>query len=293
VAEHTVRDAPRLISVIVPVLDAAAVLPAQLAAFAAQTYSRPWELLIADNGSTDDVRGLVRGWSHRLPVRVVDASARRGINPARNQARADAVGDLLAFCDADDEVSPRWLDELASAARGFDVVGGRLDEESLNPPSVAHRPRLPVDRLPVALGFLPFAHGANWAIWADVLDALGGFDERFVHGYDEVEFCFRAQLAGYHLGHAPDAVIAYRHRGGERGLFDQFRSYGRAEPLLYRCFRDQGMDRPSAAEVIKRWARIGLRAARRDRVSRGRWLVEAGFSLGRLEGAVRHRVLYL
>lgn len=283
-----------MVSVVMPTLNASSVVTSQLESFAAQTYRGSWELLVADNGSTDDTVAVVERWADRLPVRVVDASDRRGINPARNVARGAAEGDLLAFCDADDLVDPRWLEALVGAAPNHDLLGGQLDEESLNPRGeLAYRPRLPVGSLPVMLGFLPFAHGANWAVWADVIEALEGFDERFRHGGDEVEFCWRAQLHGYSLGYVPDMVIRYRHRPSEADLFRQFRSYGRSEPLLYRRFRSSGLERPGPGEVLRRWGRVALQAHQRESVARGNWLVTAGFSLGRIEGSVKHGTLFL
>jgi glycosyltransferase involved in cell wall biosynthesis len=283
-----------MVSVIVPTLNAQSVLPGQLAAFSAQTYRGAWELLIADNGSTDGTLQLVHDWQGRLPVRVVDASERRGINPARNAARAVAEGDMLAFCDSDDLVDPGWLAAIVNAAPHYDLLGGQLDEETLNASAeMAYRPRLPVGSLPVALGFLPFAHGANWAVWTDVVNELGGFDERFAHGGDEVDLCWRAQLNGYRLGYVSDMILQYRHRNRGRDLFRQFRSYGRAEPLLYRCYREHGMPRPGTGEVVRRWGRVVVFAGRKDRIVRGKWLVEAGVSLGRIEGALTHRSLYL
>lgn len=292
------RAAPRSISVILPTRNAADCLAGQLAALAGQTYRGDWELLVADNGSRDGTVELARAHAGPLPLRLVDASRRRGINPARNEAARHARGELLAFCDADDIVQPGWLAALSGAATRFHLIGGRIEEDSLNEAAdaVAYRERLPSDRLPTALGFLPFAHGANFAVWADVLADLGGFDERFRHGNDEVELSFRAQLRGYRLGYAPDAVTAYRHRPTARGLFAQFRSYGRSEPLLFATYGTRGMPRPGLGEVVRRWGRIGLTVPlprRADGRSRGRWCLEAGFSLGRLEGSLRHRVLYL
>src|SRR5215218_5139885 len=122
------RAAPRCVSVIVPVRDAEAWFAAQLEALAAQRYAGRWEVLIADNGSTDGTVALAWSWSDRLPIRIVDASARAGINAARNVAAAAADGDLLAFCDGDDLVGPGWVAALAEAAQHYDLVGGRLDE---------------------------------------------------------------------------------------------------------------------------------------------------------------------
>ena len=141
-------------------------------------------------------------------------------------------------------------------------MGGRLDEEALNQhPHAPRRPRHPRDRLPTALDFLPFAPGANLAIWADVLGTLGGFDERFVLGNDDVDLAFRAQLAGWRLGYAPAAVVAYRHRRRGHELFLQFRNYGRTEPLLFRLHCHHGLVRPSAG---RRGAALGPPAAGRS-----------------------------
>jgi hypothetical protein len=90
-------------------------------------------------------------------------------------------------------------------------------------------------------------------------------------------------------------VVAYRHRESGRELFEQFRSYGRSEPLLYQCYGPHGMPPTPLPEVLRRWARILLTvpALLGSPGRRGRWLLRAGFSVGRLEGAIRHRVLYL
>jgi GT2 family glycosyltransferase len=227
---------------------------------------------------------------------VLNAAERPGINVARNAGVRAAAGELLCFCDADDVVEPDWVTEVVEAARHFDVVGGRLDEETLNAEgSTAVRPRLPTDDLPVALGFLPFAVGANFAVWRDVLAELGDFDEAYLCGNDDVDFCFHAQLRGFRLGYAPQAVVRYRHRDSGRELFRQFRNYGRAEPLLYQRYRSQGMPPSPIAPTVRRWLRLALDAPALlgSPVRRGAWLADVGFTVGRIEGSLRHRVPYL
>ena len=71
------------ISVVIPVLDAAEWLGHQPAALAAQDVPVPWEVLVADNGSTDETVDVALSWRKDLPLRLVDASERRGINHAR------------------------------------------------------------------------------------------------------------------------------------------------------------------------------------------------------------------
>ncbi len=290
------RSAQPTISVVLPVRNGEPWLAIQLAALAAQDYPGEWEVIAVDNGSTDGTDATLTAWADRLPLRTVNAAERAGINYARNLGCEQATGDLLVFCDADDVVSPQWLSELGRQAKDWDIVGGRLDEDSLNGVGMpVQRPRLPLGRLPVALEFLPFALGANFAVWRDVREDLGGFDESYPFGNDDVEYSFRAQLKGYRLGYIPTAVVAYRHRQEPRALFNQFRNYGRAEPQLYRRYGPEGMPRAPLRRAGWRWVRlaVGSWALLASPVRRGRWVAELGFTIGRIEGSIRQRRVYL
>ena len=70
---------------------------------------------------------------------------------------------------------------------------------------------------------MPYAVSANLAIWADVLRDLGGWSDEYEAGGEDTELSWRAQLAGYRLGFAPDAVAYYRYRSG---IWETGQSYG-------------------------------------------------------------------
>jgi glycosyltransferase involved in cell wall biosynthesis len=107
------------VSVVIPVRNAADHLEEQLAALASQTYEGSWEVVVADNGSTDASLEVVRSWALRVPhLEIVDASDRAGPSHARNVGAAAARGRVLAFVDADDVAAPTWLAELVAAAAG-------------------------------------------------------------------------------------------------------------------------------------------------------------------------------
>src|SRR5439155_11122751 len=128
-----------------------------------------WELVVVEDGCADRSIGIVEKWRPRLPLLRVARTLRQGLNRARNMGAAAALGDLLAFCDADDVVAPGWLAALAAAAPQSDLVGGTLDFEALNGEEIlAWRPTARLTSLPVAHGFLPYAAGGNCAVWADV-----------------------------------------------------------------------------------------------------------------------------
>jgi glycosyltransferase involved in cell wall biosynthesis len=282
---------PALVSVCIPSLDTRATLGEQLDALAAQTYEGAWEVVLLDNGSTDDSDSYALEWASRLPSLRVARVAERGISNVRNAARGHARGDLLAFCDADDVVVPGWLAALVEAAGTYDVVGGPLDDTTLNAPNVVRwRGAIPRDALMVPLGYRPFAPGGNCAVWAEVVDALGGWDTGYVAGSDDVDFSWRAQERGYTVGFAPGAVIAYRYRPDAKNLYSQFFRYGRTEALLQRRF---AVPRRSVADLWHVWRPLlrrapALRRADDDRVV---LLRECAYHLGRLWGSVRERTL--
>jgi hypothetical protein len=91
-----------LVSVIVPTYNRAHLLPAALDSVVAQTY-RNWEIVVVDDGSTDDTESVVRRYGDG--VRYV-RQENRGVGAARNVGIAHARGDLLAFLDSDDY----WFD---------------------------------------------------------------------------------------------------------------------------------------------------------------------------------------
>jgi glycosyltransferase involved in cell wall biosynthesis len=286
-----------MISVVIPVRNGAVHLPEQLAALAAQTYAGEWEVVVADNGSVDATRSTALGMRSRPPrLRVVDASGRVGVSHARNVGAAAAAGEIVVFCDADDRVHPGWLEGVEAAMRDADAVGGAIDWATLNPAGIDRPGGAATDRLlELRPGFLPFASGGNCAVRAGVLQALGGFDEGYRGGGDDVEFFWRLQLRGHRLAFAPTARIAYRERDTVRGAAVQAYRWARPLARLYREFRADGMPRHTVGEAVRAWAHLVVRApayaARRG--GRRQWAVLAAERLGRLAGSVRWRVLYL
>jgi glycosyltransferase involved in cell wall biosynthesis len=295
-ATNDPRRQPELVSVVMPVRNGEAHIEEQLAALAAQTYDRPWELVVVDNGSTDASIEITERWRDRLPtLRVVDASERAGLNHARNRGAAEAGGEFLAFCDADDVVEPEWLERLVEAGALADIVEGRADEATLNVPEVrAWRPSGPEIALRVRHSFLPSVDGGNCGMWTRVAREIG-WDESFRYGSSDVEFAWRAQLAGHTLAHEPRAVLRKRYRTGLTATACQFYGYGKSEAQLYRRFRPAGMPWPGLRPPFRTWFWL-LRASPdlvRSRERRGHWLRIAATAAGRFVGSVRWRVVYL
>jgi glycosyltransferase involved in cell wall biosynthesis len=280
------------VSVVIPCRDAAGHLGTLLESLATDLPVASWEVLVIDNGSHDDTPAVARSWADRLPVRTITATGRRSPAFARNQGASDARGEHLVFLDADDAVAPGYVDAMHRALASADLVASRPETARLNPGWVARSRPLGVDDgLNHSLAFLPFAASACLGIRRDVFAALGGFSD--LRTCEDIDLCWRAQLAGHALAPAPGAVLHYRLRPTVPAIARQAFGYGRSMPLLYRRFAAHGMPRPSATQAWDAWLTAARRVATRDRARRAEGMYLLGLAAGRLAGSIRHRVRYL
>jgi GT2 family glycosyltransferase len=277
-----------MISVIVPVLNGMPWLELQLNALADQHCGEAWEVVVADNGSVDGSIEHVRTRTKQHPLfTLVDASAVVGPSGARNAGVCAAKGDRLAFCDADDVVAPGWLDGCVSALATSDVVAGVFDFWSLN--------RQPVEQPIVAatrgLGFLPAGLGANLAVRRNAFEAVHGFSEDLKVGED-IDLCWRLQLAGFRFAIAPDATVRKRDVEGFGRVFSKSVTFGRSEPRLYRRYRSMGAHRDLRG-AIKGWAwLIAASPSLAHHRHRIEWARSAGIRWGRIAGSIREGVFF-
>ena len=289
-------DTPRKLSVVIPCLNAEATLGDQLDALAGQTWPGEWEVIVADNGSTDGSRALAERYQGRIPgLRVVDASDRRGQAHARNVGSAAATGDALLFVDADDQVAPGWLEAMARALARHDFVACRYDNEALNPAWVQRTHLNPQKDGIIRYdypAFLPHAGGGGLGVRRSAHEEVGGFDES-MPALEDTDYCWRLQLAGHELAFAPEAVVRIRHRHDPGSIFRQGVSYGKHNVLIYKKYRGRGMPRLGWLPGALRWAKLLLKTPVMllTREGRSRWLWQLGWRLGRLEGCWKYRVL--
>jgi len=277
-----------LISVVIPVRNGMPWLEEQLRAIGAQSCEEPWEVVVADNGSTDGSLAFARDWAEQhSDVIVVDASGMRGTSAARNAGVEASKGEYLAFCDADDVVLSGWLCAMVEALRSADLVAGRFDFWSLN----TIPPALPVRAATRQLGFLPAGLGANLAVRRSAFDEVGGFDEEFFPGED-IDLCWRLQLRGFTFAEAPGAVVSKRARSDFAGVFRQAYAYGRCGPLLHKRYRRAGAKR-DLWWALKAWVWLLVSIPRLAQPTRRiEWARGAGTRLGRLEASLRLRVFF-
>ncbi|MRR11053.1 glycosyltransferase [bacterium] len=114
VAVPTHRHGP-VVSVVVAAYNAAATLAETLDSVLAQTVA-DWELVVVDDGSTDDTLALARTYSERDPRFVTVSQPNAGTALARNHGFSHTSGAWVCFLDADDLLLPPFMERLLAAA---------------------------------------------------------------------------------------------------------------------------------------------------------------------------------
>lgn len=176
------------------------------------------EVVVIDNGSTDDTRNVAASFSTpHLPVRWF-FEEKAGLPFARNRAVEEARGDWIAFFDDDQLAAPNWLNRLFDTAQAEKLlcVGGSrsLRIETAEPP-----PALPVYSR-MLLGEIALDHPhdyhsqhlpctGNVLIARSVFDKVGRFDESVLDGGEDTDFFNRMLDAGIRAKYIPDACVEH------------------------------------------------------------------------------------
>ena len=284
------------LSVIIPCYNAASTIEAQLKALANQDWSEPWEVIVANNRSTDNSMEIVEVFKGEIPnLRIVDASARQGQPYALNVGVEAARGDVVAFCDADDEVGKGWVAAMGEALSKYDFVASSVDTEKISESWVFAG----LGMHPQAKGlnkiwyppYLSHAGGGTLGVKRELHQLVDGFDESLPYLHD-TDFCFKLQLAGVELHFVPDAVVHVRLRDTLCGIFHQADHFAEYNVKLYDKYRLlTGSEVPHPWRRYfrdwKKWmSRMSKTRSKKDLAPLA-WSL--GLQVGLLRGAVKYK----
>ena len=210
-----------------------------------------WELIVVDNASTDDTTAVAERFQRETMLRtLLLRQPRGGLCAARNAGWRQSRGRVVAFVDDDcypaEDFLAKLLECFAAADLGF--VGGRMPlyDASALPLSVTTQesrrdfpPRSVVDA-----GLI---HGGNMAFRRDVLEAIGGFDERLGAGTalrsgGDVDALSLASAAGFAGAYDPRPVVLHDHGRTDARTWDQVMAgydIGRGG-FFFKCLADPG-----------------------------------------------------
>ena len=283
------------LSVIIPCRNVAGTIGAQLDALAAEEWDGEWEVVLVDNGSTDGTRRVLDRYADRTDrIRVVDAAEGGGVSYARNAGIEAGKADRLAFCDGDDVIGQGWVAAMGTALDAHPYVTGPLELARLNEAdAIRSRPGLDRAGPPTFVGTVPFAHSCNLGISRSLAEQHGGFALDLADSAD-VGLGIRLSSAGVALHFSPAAVVHYRLRTSPVAGWRQARRNNRFYPRLAAEVRRAGFPAPRRTAGLRYWPWLVARANLLSTPSgRARWCFVAGTAVGRVEGSLRSRHVYL
>lgn len=203
------------LSIVIATKDRARYLQRALDSLGKQIGAPSFEVIVADNGSTDETRAIVQREQRSYPLSYVyEAQPNRGA--ARNRGIAAAQGHLVLFCDDDVYAPPGFLAAHDAAHTHSDmVVSGPI----INVPDYAVRPRPALSNYSRA-----FFCTCNVSVPKVAVDAVGGFDEQFdLYGWEDTELGVRLREHGMRAKFAWNAYIWHIKPAGESALDSELR----------------------------------------------------------------------
>jgi len=207
-------------SIVIPLFNRAELTRQCLTALAEVTADVRYEVVLVDNGSTDDTPQLLRGLSGN--VQIVRNEANRGFAIACNQGARVARGRHLVFLNNDTVPLRGWLRALIDAAAArpdCSIVGSKLlyPDGTLqhagvvfNHAAQAHHlyAHLPGDFAPANRAReMQVVTAACMLVRREAFEAAGGFDEGFRNSFEDVDLCLRIRERGGRVFYEPRSVL--------------------------------------------------------------------------------------
>ena len=277
---------PAAASIVVPTRDRAEYLRVSLDSLLAQEADAPFEVIVVDDGSTDDTPAV----AERAGARLIRLPA-RGPNAARNAGLHEAEAELVLFVDDDIEAPPAWLAAYLEGAERHpeaDALGGpiRARFEGRTPRSCGREPA-PITTLDLGAEDreAEFVWSANMAVRRRAFERVGEFDEGLPQFGEEEEWLMRLHAAGGRVVYLADARLDHRRAEGDAGLATLMRgAYVRGQRLRRHDLRKGSP--PTLARELRVLAGCGWHTAR---YACPQGLVMGAHSLGRVLSTVRPR----
>jgi GT2 family glycosyltransferase len=214
------------VSIIVPTYNRSHFLPGALGSLITQETNGEfeYELVVVDNGSTDDTKTVVETIARGSPVPVRCLLERReGVACARNAGIRASKGDWLAFFDDDQIAVSDWLSRFIAAVeitRGECFGGGvhvDLPESELSriraPDRETYLRESPQRYRGQGIRRYPrneYPGTGNLFLSRNIISEVGGFDESMVRGGEDFDLAMRILQAGFEMWFVPDAMIRHK-----------------------------------------------------------------------------------
>jgi glycosyltransferase involved in cell wall biosynthesis/GT2 family glycosyltransferase len=231
-----------LVSVVIPTFNRKEILRKTLLSFQNQT-SKDFEIIVADDGSTDGTDEMVKSLKVPYPIKHV-WQKNAGRSAARNIGVKNSIGSIILFVDDHIIVDKKLIEEHLSFHKNLrntnvGVIRGRIEFTESSDETPKQTKYLPEDRTKKfkdEQNPLMMFHTNNISVRKDAFVKVGGFDEDFrEYGFQDQELGYRLRRAGYKYKFNPNAVgYIFRVEDNYEKWCDKAVQAGRSAVLFYR-----------------------------------------------------------
>ena len=219
------------LSIVVPTLNCLSLTRQLLTSFEDTKPTISYEVIIIDNASTDGTREFLG--TLKKPYRVVFRDECYSYGANNNLGAEMANGELLVLLNNDLILTQNWLEPMLKLIESFDNIGcvgniqlrpetGLIDHAGIafnldGVPFHIHknRKKLPSPRYRECNAVT----GACIVIKKEIFKKIGGFDERYRNGSEDIDLCMRLRRAGYRILVSYESKI-YHKVSSSRGRLD-------------------------------------------------------------------------
>jgi glycosyltransferase involved in cell wall biosynthesis len=200
-----------MFSIIIPTFNGGARIAACLGALLGQTAGEDAEILVINDGSTDDTAEVVARYSG---VRLVNQS-NSGPAAARNRGVLEARGEIILFTDDDCEPGPGWLAAMTGPFKDPTVVGVKGVYRTRQRRLVARFVQIEYEdkyRLMSGASEIDFIDTYSAGFRRDRFLEMNGYDTSFpVACAEDVELSYRMSNRGWIMKFVPAAIVYHTH----------------------------------------------------------------------------------
>lgn len=225
--------------------------------------SKSAEIIVADNGSTDDSLTLLK---KEFPtVRLIQIGANKGFTGGYNEALKYVDAKYFVLLNSDVEVTPNWIEPIVQLMDSDETIG------ACQPKILSYYDKQSFEYAGSGGGFLdslgyPFCRGrifnslekdthqyddtipVFWATGAcmfvrsDVYKKLGGLDEQFFAHMEEIDLCWRMQLNNFKVYYCGSSCV-FHVGGGTLAKNNPRKTYLNFRNNLLMIYKNAGKDR--------------------------------------------------
>lgn len=242
------KNCHKLVSIIILNKNGSEKLKVLMNSFHSKSFYSNFEIIFVDNASTDNSVTYMHEWENEFKITIIQNNENMSFSAANNLGARYAHGDYLLFLNNDTEVSDGWLDELIIAmeqAENPGAIGAKLLYPHIPEGTVNFGKSYRIQHAGIA--FRPIIKGKSFfiepynmrnntfdelrnetlteraAVTAAVLmmkrsvfEEIGGFDEEYFYGFEDVDLGLRLTEAGYMNYYCPHCLVFHYEFGTQQ-----------------------------------------------------------------------------